>query len=298
MATTQSTLPALQIQPGFAPQLQTIRPALGQAVNLQRGYMIWSQPMTSVYSGGGPLNDGRDMIRFMFNPSTVSTDYNIANASLQAAMMYTVPGDQGNLLAPLLYQTVSFDLYFDRTYELNYGGNSSAVNDPAIIGCQADVYQFMQFTGVNAQLNKSQAQAIQGAGGATVGNAQSGTAQAVQTGGIMMMVPCYVFFGSAVQQLNTNPNSTNFAAVGAQLSFYGYISEWSVQYTHWTSTMVPIRCSISVNFTMLPPPAQSTQTAVWKDLNQLGQTPSTAPIPIAPGAPVPPVIFPGFGNGF
>jgi hypothetical protein len=51
-------------------------------------------------------------------------------------------------------------------------------------------------------------------------------------------------------------------------------------------------------FASVPDPPASTQTAVWKDLNQLGRFPSTAPIPIAPGAPVPPVIFPGAGNGF
>jgi hypothetical protein len=151
------SLKKLVTQPPFAPQMTDLPRALGTNVPLQRGYMIWAKPMTSFYSGGGPLGDGRDMIKFSFNPSTVSTDYNVANASLQATMMYTVPGDQGNLLSPLLSQTVSWSLYFDRTYELNYGGNSSAVNDPAVVGVQADVYQFMQFTGVLADLDKQRA---------------------------------------------------------------------------------------------------------------------------------------------
>ena len=125
-------------------------------IPLQRGYMIWAQQNFLSYTGG-PLGDGRDMINFLFNPSTVNTDYNVANASLQAAMMYTVPGDSGNLLAPLLQQTVSWQLYFDRTYELNYGGNSGQVNDPAVIGVQADIYQFMQFTGILATLNNGRA---------------------------------------------------------------------------------------------------------------------------------------------
>ena len=63
----------------------------------------------------------------------------------------------GNLLSPLLSARPSpGQLYFDRTYELNYGGNSSAVNDPAVVGVQADVYQFMQFTGILADLDKQQ----------------------------------------------------------------------------------------------------------------------------------------------
>ena len=36
--------------------------------------------------------------------------------------------------------------------------------------------------------------------------------------------------------------------------YYGYINEWSVQYTHWTQYNIPMRCVISVNFTMLPMP--------------------------------------------
>jgi hypothetical protein len=99
----------------------------------------------------------------------------------------------------------------------------------------------------------------------------------------MMMVPCYVFFGSSLQQMTNNPKSSNFTALGSQLAFYGYISEWSVEYTHWTSNMVPIRAAVWVNFTMLPKPPKATATAVWKDLQQLGKAPSTAPIPYAPG---------------
>ena len=57
--------------------------------------------------------------------------------------------------------------------------------------------------------------------------------------------------------------------------------------------MVPIRCSIDVTFTMLPPPASTIQSAVWRDLQLLGKLPSTAPIPIATGAPTPVTIAPG-----
>lgn len=262
---------SLVIQPPFAPQIQNLSPALGTTVPLQRGYMIWGQKHFLSYNGG-PLGDGRDMINFLFNPSTVSTDYNVGNASLQAAMMYTVPGDSGNLLAPLLMQTVSFQLYFDRTYELNYGGNSSAVNDPAVIGVQADVYQFMQFTGLLANLAPNQANQIQSTGDSAVGNTATGTAQAVTTGGIMMMIPCYVVFGNALQQMYANPNSANWNATQSQMVYFGYISEWSVQYTHFTQNMVPIRAVISVNFTMLPTPSSSADSAPWRSTSQTGVT--------------------------
>jgi hypothetical protein len=285
-----SKSPALVVQPKFADQIRQLPSPLGVQLPIQRGYMIWEQPMTSLYgSKGGPLGDGRDMINFLFNPSTVSSDYAVGNASLQAAMMYQVPGDQGNLLAPLVNQSVAWDLYFDRTYELNYGGNSSAVNDPAVIGCQADVYQFMQFTGVLATLNRQQASSI-------LGQPSNGSITATPTsttGGIMMMIPCYVFFGSALAQMNANPKSANFNALASQLAYYGFISEFSIQYTHWTTNMVPIRCVISVTFTMLPAPPQGAQQAVWRDLYKLGQAPSTAPIPRPPGWQQPPTLIGG-----
>ena len=213
--------------------------------------------MPSIYSGGGPMGDGRDLINFLFNPSTVATDYNIGNATLQAAMMYQMPGDSGILLAPLLNQTVSWQLYFDRTFELLYGGDATSQNDPGVIGVQADIYQFMQFTGVLASLSNQQANSIQSAGGAAVGSAAIGTASAQTTGGIMMMIPAYVYFGNAAQQYaNSGSTAANNNAVGQQQSYYGFISEWTAEYTHWTSNMVPIRAAVSITFTMLPnPPA-------------------------------------------
>ena len=50
--------------------------------------------------------------------------------------------------------------------------------------------------------------------------------------------------------MNNNASNSNFSALASQLQFYGYISEWSVNYTHFTENMVPIRCSVSVTFTM------------------------------------------------
>ena len=151
----------LQKQPPFAPQIRQISRAMGTNIGLQRGYMLWAQQGAGLGYTGGPLGDGRDMIHFLFNPSPPSrSDYNVGNASLQAAMMYSVPGDQGNLLAPLLQQSVSWQFYFDRTYELTYGGNyGGGPNDPTVIGVQADIYAFMQFTGVLASLSSQQASA-------------------------------------------------------------------------------------------------------------------------------------------
>ena len=273
----------LTIQPKFAPQIRNLPSPLGVQLPVKRGYMISEAGGGNLGYSGGELGDGRDIINFLFNPSTITTDYNVANASLQAAMMYQVPGDSGNLLSPLTMQTVSFSLYFDRTYELNYGGNSSAVNDPAVIGVQADIYQFMQFTGVLATLNNSQATSVLGGVGAT------GAGAPATTGGIMMMIPSYVYFGDAFQQMYQNNSNSNLNAIASQMVYYGFISEWTPTYTHFTNNMVPIRASIDVTFTMLPSAPSGAAAAVWRDVQQLGQ--SYTARPYAPGYTPPPSLI-------
>lgn len=285
MATSATT--SLVIQPKFAGQLYRQQTMAGAAANnppLQHGYMIWDQPMTSIYkSSGGGGGNGRDLINFMFNPSTVNTDYNVGSVALQAAYLYPVPGDNGNIAAPLLQQTVSFQLYFDRTFELAYGtGATGLVNDPTIYGVQADVYQFMQFTGLLASAG-STSSALASTPVTNAGTVASniGAQTAVVSAnsqGIMMMVPCWVFFGNPMnanaQQMT--PGAGGYAATYTtaplQLAFFGYIAEWSVQYTHWTTNMVPIRCVISVSFTMLPTSDSQQENAVWSQGSQINTT--------------------------
>lgn len=286
----------LVTQPAFAKQIRNTSSPMGVNIALQRGYMIWAQARPK-YTGG-PLNDGRDMINFMFNPATVTSDYNLnPNSSTAAAMDYMVPGDMGTIAPTPLQQTVSWDLYFDRTYELNYGGNSSAPNDPAVIGVQADVYQFLQFTGVTDSGNfnySNTLSAINSAASLKGQNAGNGLANQVlgslRSGGIMQFIPCNVFFGSASDQMNQNSSSTNFNAIGSQLSYYGVITEFTVQYTHWTSSMVPMKCVISVNFMMLANTNATQQAAVWRDLQKLQLAPATVQAPYSIGYTPPSAI--------
>lgn len=286
----------LVTQPAFAKQIRNTSSPMGVTVPLQRGYMIWDRPNPK-YTGG-PFNDGRDMINFMFNPATVTADYNAnPNSSTAAAMDYRVPGDMGVIAPTPLQQTVSFDLYFDRTYELNYGGNSSAVNDPAVIGVQADVYQFMQFTGITDQGNFNYTNIVsainsdpslkgQNAGG-SLANQVLGS---LRSGGIMQMIPCNVFFGNASAQMDQNASSSNFNAIASQLQYYGFITEFTIQYTHWTSSMVPMRCVISVNFMMMANTVVLQQAAVWRDLQKLQLAPATVQAPYSIGYTPPSAI--------
>ncbi len=212
----------------------------GQSGVVQRGYMIWASP-------GLPGYSGLATVHYLYNPSTVSSDYNIADASAQASLNFPNPGDSAMLAIPLS-QTVQWSLMFDRTFELwgQYGadGQPSNVpggdNDPSLIGVQADVMQFMQFTGMLTSYQYG----TNGQGG-LIAQPTTAAQNYSQNAGIMQLVPCWAYFGAS----NVNSN----------LQYYGYINEWSVQYTHWTQYNIPMRCVISVNFTMLPMPATQPQ---------------------------------------
>ena len=243
---------SLLIQPKFDARLFTMAfPLTGsQSGTIQRGYMIWDSP-------GLPLQYGSALatVHYLYNPSTVASDFNIASASAQASLDFPNPGDAAKLAIPLS-QTVQWSLMFDRTFELwgNYGSDGTpnnifggGNNDPTSIGVQADVMQFMQFTGMLASGQFT----TNGQGGLTANAAYSTT----QTG-IMQMIPAWAYFGASNVQNN--------------LMYYGYINEWSVQYTHWTQYNIPMRCVISVNFTMLPwpstQPSQNASDSAWSVL--------------------------------
>lgn len=274
----------LLIHPGFLAgnnqSLQTYSPAMGVAVDVKRGFMLWDQPGGNLGYTGGSLGN-RDKIDFQFNPSTINSSYTVANGSMQASMLFPTPGSTSTYLAPLQGQNVSFDLYYDRTMELNYGSGQGSgkgqPNDPAVLGCQADVLQFMQFTGMLANLSTLGANGVGGYNailGGTTGASLPATS--IGSGGIMIMQPAWIYFSNSLNQAFTN-GSFNWSALNKELAYYGYIESWSVNYTHWTQAMVPIRCVISVSFTMLPDPAKSGTAQALNNSGQFVTGPGTAP---------------------
>lgn len=240
-------------QAKFDPRIYTLaKPLSGGSGVIQRGYMIWDKPL--------PGYTGKAAIHYLYNPSTVSSDYSIADATAQAALNFPNPGDTAMLAIPLS-QTVSWTLMFDRTFELwgSYDSDgtpnnkSAAVNDPSVIGVQSDVMQFMQFTGMLTNYSY---------GTATTSGLSKNSNYSLNQG-IMQLVPCYAYFGNSQQANNA--------------SYYGYISEWSVQYTHWTQYNIPMRAVVSVYFTMLPPPAKQTTAPAGNDTWYVYPTPTGAP---------------------
>jgi hypothetical protein len=54
----------------------------------------------------------------------------------------------------------------------------------------------------------------------------------------MLIMPSFCYFGSSI--------------AGGTSQFYGYVDSWDVQYTHYTNLMVPIRCVVDIEYTLLP----------------------------------------------
>jgi len=227
---------------------------------LQTGYMIWDKPMPGYGSN-------RAVIRYLYNPSTVSADYAMSDASAQAALNFPNPGDSAQLAIPIS-QTATWSLMFDRTFEVWQSYESSGLptqgnnsNSAGTLGVQADVMAFMQFTGM-----------FYNGGNIPKSNQNQNLAA---NAGIMMQWPAWAFFG--------NNNVSN------GLMYYGYINEWSVQYTHWTQFNVPMRCVVNVNWTMLSMPTTQPPSLPG------GQTPGGGVLPTPDGS-APSVSFPGTGN--
>lgn len=158
-------------------------------------------------------------VNFLYNPSEISASYTMQYAA-SATQQFRNPGDTANLVVPM-QQAVSFTLLFDRTYAFW----NSIQGELSEFGVDVDVRAMKQFTGMFVD-NDGQANAT----GQAAGLFQ----------GVMGRVNAYLHFAQGRQGL----------------SYYGYVDSWDVTYTHFSNNMIPMRCSMDVSFTLLPPPQQ------------------------------------------
>lgn len=196
---------------------------------LKRGYMVWDKPVSG-YSD-------RAYVHFLYNPATVSAAYTMGDANVTASLLAPNPNDNADLRVPL-YQSASWSLLFDRTYELwgQYnpaGGPNQQIgndfNNPAVVGVLSDIMQMRQFTGMSVGYTPNTSTAK--------GQTKPPADTFVTNQGILNLIDSYVYFG----------NTYN-------LSFYGYVNEWDFTITHFTQNMVPMRALVNISFTMLPTP--------------------------------------------
>lgn len=228
---------SLQGQPGYVvsenppfhpnilnlPLSQFLGPSPLNNAKLYRGAIATRVDQQSVYAGQTQYK-----INFLYNPSTIneSRSLDVNNPVL--------PSYQRNPTDPTQFATglntqVSFDLLFDRTFEL--WDSSYTDTQAGIYGVGVDTNAFYNLLGIN-QINVNAPVTVQNGGTFGAVNTYS---QVVQ--GPMVAVPCDLYFGY---------NST-----GA-LRYFGYINSLQVTHTHFTQKMVPQRCAISVGFTVMP----------------------------------------------
>jgi len=243
------------IQPPFDIRIyHTQFPLFGLASGgkLQRGFMQWKSPIAG-YSQNAKVS-------FLFNPSTVTAAYTMATgysdpADAQATLMFRDAADPGIPRFPLS-QSISFALLYDRTYELwgGYntdgtpvaGGSTAEINNPHVNGVNVDILAMKQFTGMLSSLP------------AGVGNSKN---FAEHQQGPMLFVPCWFYLGLA-----------------DGLDYYGFITDWQVQITHWTQYMVPMRCVINVDMTLLPSPTATASTKA-SNIKPWMKVPASNPAP-------------------
>ena len=184
----------------------------------------------------------------------MQASYSLSDSTAQAAMIFGVAG--GGTPYVGLQQQMNFTIMFDRTYEVQWPPNGVAQyagQDVVEMGCEVDVRQVKQFTGMfsnasgSSSFYTSGANATNPTAGATALGSGGGVNQQITqaTGegigpqqGIMLMMPSYCYFGSSI--------------AGGTSQYYGYVDSWDVQYTHYTNLMVPIRCVVDIEYTLLP----------------------------------------------
>jgi hypothetical protein len=237
-------------QPQFDTRLTTLSWPLAQNQGqiIQRGFMYWDS------SVGYPTGYSQAaVVRFLFNPSTITGTYSIQDSAAQAALNYPTAANNAALFVQL-QQQITFSVLFDRTYDLWSAPNAvtDQFTDVEVIGVDVDVRAVRQFTGMYAT-----DYTVQGSSNLVPANTATGVAGSL-TQGLMQLVPSYLYFAT--------PTSG--------LMYYGYIDSWDVTYTHFTSGMIPMRCQVDVSFTLLPPPATPGNTAgsALIALEQQGQT--------------------------
>jgi hypothetical protein len=185
--------------------------------NFHRGMIAGGEDIIPGVKGGIQYK-----INFLYNPSTIAESRGLDLNSGVLPAYKRNPDDPGSY-ATSLNTTVNFSLLFDRTFELWDSSYQDTLAGQ--FGVRVDVEAFYNLLGINTMDSSV----------TTRDNTGNKSAHVVQ--GPMTFTPVYLYFGN---------NSDN------ALSYFGYITEIDITYTHFAANMVPIRCAVNVTFTVLP----------------------------------------------
>jgi hypothetical protein len=202
--------------PTFDKRIRTINDFTGATgAAFLRGFMVTALPINGYYY----------VLNFLYNPTTVSASHSLDNALITGQGKNPLDTTTPNV--PLA-QEVSFSLLFDRTYELwdaTYA--NSEVGQRGVMMDVLALYRMVQITAP-----------------------PSVDADGTVHSGVVSPSNSPAFFRPRGPMLQT-PLRCN---IGDPLSYYGYIDTINITYTHWSHAMIPMRCQVDIDFTLLPDP--------------------------------------------
>lgn len=188
---------------------------------------------------------------FMFNPAEIDTMYSFDTSDAAMLPLNLVNPQAGNG-GGVLTQSVSFNLLFDRTYEVwngprdlppsaSYGFAQGEVTmpkngGPYKYGCLWDVWALERLCGIFRQVD-----------GVPPESPPLRTVLHVSTGGVDV---ANALAGAGVGHAGAANQSTviQIDPSPASIDLWGWITSLNVQYTRFDSNMVPTRCAVALSF--------------------------------------------------
>lgn len=182
-----------------------------------------SGPLASLSTTSGNFTPPAGRINFLFNPSELNVSHNVNADSISGtANNPKYEQSEGDILG--YFGTASFSLLFDRTYELWY---KTVPN-----GVYADVLAFYYMLGIAQTHDK------------VVPNGVS-----KNNNGNFSQI--YTLVGE--NQPTAPMQFVNVWVILGAITLYGYLTEFDVDYTHWSQDMIPQRCAINVSMQLMTP---------------------------------------------
>lgn len=192
------------------------------------------------------LGNVRFAVNFLYNPSIVQVSHqtDVTSSASVTPQAYRNPLDKGDWNIPLS-ASLSFNLLFDRTYEMWGGGETRNYGDytgqtPQKVGVRTDVDALYRVVGV-LQPKATMAPTTNPSANSPSYLYSNGTP------GPMPLTPVTVYFGG--------PTSLNYR---------GYVSSIDVQWTHFSQMMIPMRCTVGVSMNLM------TQNSWDSDYGEIG----------------------------
>lgn len=160
-------------------------------------------------------------LNFLYNPTTVSVNHALDQNAITDPNAKNTNDPTTGLIG--LQQSVSFSLLFDRTFEVwdkaKYGQSEVGQR-----GVQMDVLAAYRMLGIT---NKPTTAA---------------------DGSITSDINGTQFFRPVGPMIQTAVRAT----FGSSMTYFGFIDSLNLSYVHWASNMVPTRCQMDINLTLLP----------------------------------------------